>query len=227
MAENQLIESLPRKDRLGLLEICEPIELVLSQVLGEPGRATGHVYFPVDGFVSLVRTVDGRLGLEVGMVGREGVLGAQLALGVSTSPLHALVQGAGTSRRVKAKAFRSQLEVSAPLRRSIQRYVYVLMEQMATSAACLRYHLINQRLARWLLMSHDRAHADSFYVTQEFLAYMLGVRRVSVTRAAGGLQRDGAIAYQRGRVTVLDRARLEGAACSCYRIDRKSYSDVL
>lgn len=224
LAENHLIESLPRKDRSRLLKVCRPVELALSDVLNEPGVAIAHVYFPVDGFVSLVRTVDAHLGMEVGMVGREGMLGVQLVLGVPNAPLHALVQGAGSAQRVSARAFRAELAASTALQRSLRRYVYVLMEQLATSAACLRFHLIGPRLARWLLMSQDRAHADSFHVTQEFLAYMLGVRRVGVTGAAGILQRAGLIEYRRGKVTVLDRARLEQAACSCYRTDRETYA---
>ena len=226
-AENHLIELLPRKDRLSLLKVCEPIELVLSEVLCEAAKPTRHVYFPIDGFISLVRPVDAHLGLEVGMVGREGMVGAQLALGVLTSPLRALVQGCGAARRVEANAFRAEMDRSTALQRSLHRYLYVLMEQLATSAACLRFHLIGPRLARWLLMSQDRAHADTFHVTQEFLAYMLGVRRVGVTAAASALQRDGLIEYRRGALKVLDRPGLEAAACSCYRADRQSYAKVL
>ena len=226
-AENHLIELLPRKDRLSLLKVCEPIELVLSEVLCEAAKPTRHVYFPIDGFISLVRPVDAHLGLEVGMVGREGMVGAQLALGVLTSPLRALVQGSGAAKRVEANAFRAEMARSTALQRSLHRYLYVLMEQLATSAACLRFHLIGPRLARWLLMSQDRAHADTFHVTQEFLAYMLGVRRVGVTAAASALQRDGLIEYRRGALKVLDRPGLEAAACSCYRADRQSYAKVL
>ena len=225
--ENHLIESLPRKDRASLLKVCEPVELVLSDVLCEAAQPTRYLYFPTESFISLVRPVDAHLGLEVGMVGREGLLGAQLALGVLTSPLRALVQGAGAAKRVEAKAFRAELARSTALQRNLHRYLYVLMEQLATSAACLRFHQIGPRLARWLLMSQDRAHADTFHVTQEFLAYMLGVRRVGVTAAASALQRRGLIEYRRGELKVLDRSGLEAAACSCYRVDRQSYAAVL
>ncbi len=224
---NHLIDLLPRKDRLRLLKVCEPFQLVLSQVLCEPVTPTRHVYFPTDGFISLVRPVDAHTGLEVGMVGREGMVGAQLALGVPTSPLRALVQGAGFAQRIEAGAFRVELARSPALQGNLHRYLYVLMEQLSTSAACLRFHLIGPRLARWLLMSHDRAHADTFHVTQEFLAYMLGVRRVGVTAAASALQRGGLIQYTRGELKVLDRPRLEAAACSCYRTDRQSYAKLL
>ncbi|HEY6514068.1 MAG TPA: Crp/Fnr family transcriptional regulator [Burkholderiaceae bacterium] len=225
--ENHLIEMLPRADRQRLLAICEPFPLVLADVLCERGEDTRHVYFPIDGFVSLITTVDQHAGLEIGMVGREGMVGAQMALGVAKTPLRAVVQGEGTARRVSAGAFRREVERSPALRRNLDRYLYVLMAQLAASAACLRFHMIGPRLARWLLMSHDHAHVDTFRVTHEFLAYMLGVRRVGVTMAAGALQDSGLIRYHRGDLTVLDRKGLEAAACDCYAADRKAYAAMM
>ena len=227
VVQNHLIELLPGKDRRRLLAACERVELELAEVLDEPGKPTRHVYFPIDGFVSLVTLIDGSPGLEVGMVGREGMLGAHLALGVKTTPLHAVVQGQGAALRIDTKAFCSELARSPALHRGMSRYLYVLMTQLATSAACLRFHQIGPRLARWLLMSHDRAHADCFRVTHEFLAYMLGVRRVGITAAAGALQRSGLIEYHRGALTVLDRDGLEATACGCYAADRKTYAGQL
>ncbi|MHB1201029.1 MAG: Crp/Fnr family transcriptional regulator [Polaromonas sp.] len=218
---------MPRKDRLRLLAICEPVQLGLAQVLHQPGEPTRHVYFPTESFISLVALVDGKAGVEVGMAGREGMLGAHLALGVPTAPLHALVQGAGAAWRIGAPAFLRELAASSALQRGLRRYLYVLMAQQATAAGCLRFHLTGQRLARWLLMSQDRAGADHFHVTHEFLAYMLGMRRVGVTAAASTLQRSGLIQYHRGEITVLDRSGLEAAACGCYAADRQSYADVL
>ena len=226
-AENQLIELLPRQARLRLLALCEPVQLVLSEVLCQPGAPTRQVYFPTNGFISLVTLIEGSPGLEVGMVGREGMLGAQLALGVVRAPLHALVQGTGAAWRIPASAFRSELAHSPALQRVLNRYLYVLMTQLARSAACLSYHRIGPRLARWLLMSQDRAHSASFHVTHEFLAYMLGVRRVGITEAAGALQSGGLIEYHRGDLTVLDRSGLEGAACGCYAADRQSYAELI
>jgi CRP-like cAMP-binding protein len=225
--ENTLIELLPAKDRTRLLAICEPVELVLSEVLCEPDKPTRHVYFPTRGFISLVAMVDGSPGVEVGMVGREGMLGAQLVLGVVTAPLHALVQGSGTSLRIATVPFKRELARSPALRRVLNRYLYVLMAQQATSAACLRFHLIGQRLARWLLMSQDRAQSESFHITHEFLAYMLGMRRVGITAAASALQRDGLIEYHRGEIKVINRSGLEAAACSCYASNQKTYADLL
>lgn len=225
--ENHLIEMLPRKDRRRLLSLCEPVELGLSDVLSEAGKPMRQVYFPTVAFISLVTAIDGKPVLEVGMVGREGMLGAQLALGVGTAPLHAVVQGGGAAWRMSAARFRSEFANSAALQRCLNRYLYVLMGQLANSAGCVRFHLIGARLARWLLMTQDRARSPSFHVTHEFLAYMLGVRRVGITTAAGDLQRSGLIEYRRGELTVLDRRGLESAACGCYANDRQTYVDLL
>lgn len=227
MAKNNLIELLPRSERAQLLAIAEPFDLVLSDVLCEPGAPTRYAYFPTEGFISLVTAVPGHPGVEVGMVGSEGLVGAYLALDVTVEPLHTVVQGAGSALRIAAKPFVQELAASSVLRGAVNRYLYVLMAQLATASACLRFHEIEPRLARWLLMSQDRAHADTFHVTQEFLAYMLGVRRVGITGAASGLRRDRLIEYRRGEVTILDRAGLEAAACTCYATDRKSYDDRL
>jgi CRP-like cAMP-binding protein len=224
-AQNQLIEILARDDRRRLLAICEPVDLALGQVMCEPATATRHVYFPTDGFISLVAMVADSPGVEVGMVGREGMLGSQLALGVATSPLHAVVQGSGSALRVGRVAFRRELARSATLQRVLDGYIAVLMAQLATSAVCLRFHQIGPRLARWLLMSHDRTPGDTFRMTHEFLAYMLGVRRVGITTAATNLQRGGLIEYRRGLLTVVDRAGLEQAACACYGADLRAYGD--
>ncbi len=227
MSENRLIELLPRTDQARLRDVCKPIQLELSEVLYERGKVTRHVFFPTDGFISLVSAVDGHAGIEVGMVGREGMLGAHLALGLLPTPLMALVQGSGEALQIKSSAFRTELLHSAPLRRLINRYLYVMMAEMATSAACLRFHRIGPRLARWLLMTQDRAHADQFHVTHEFLAYMLGVRRVGVTGAASSLRRNGLIEYTRGEITILDRRGLEAAACPCYVSNLASYAAIL
>ncbi len=227
VAKNHLIEGLPRRDRARLLALCKPVELVLSEELCEAGTPTRHVYFPTEGFISLVAQVDHHPGLEVGMVGSEGMVGAQLVLGVATSPLRALVQGAGAALRIGTPAFKAELDTSPALHKLMHRYLYVLMAQTVSSAGCLRFHLIGPRLARWLLMTQDRAHDDQFQVTHEFLAFMLGVRRVGVTQAAGELQRQGLIRYRRGAMRVLDRDGLEAAACSCYASDRGVYSQQM
>lgn len=154
-------------------------------------------------------------------------MGVQVALGLDTSPLRALVQGSGGAWRIEATAFRIELNRSSALRFAINRYLFVLMAQLATSSACLRFHQIRPRLARWLLMNQDRAHSSTFHVTQEFLAVMLGVRHVGITKAACELQRAGLIEYRRGEVRVRDRPGLEAVSCSCYAIDRRAYADML
>jgi CRP-like cAMP-binding protein len=225
--QNHLIELLPRADRQALLAVCEPIDLLLSEVLGESGKTTPYAYFPIDATISLVTSIDGKPVLEVGMVGREGMVGAQLVLGVMKAPMHAVVQGSGRAWRIRRTVFTQQLARSPAFNRSLHRYLYVLMFQLGRSAACLRFHAISPRLARWLLMTQDRAQADTFQVTHLFLAYMLGVRRVGITTAAAALQRDGLIEYTRGKLTVLNRRGLEAAACECYGADRHSYAELL
>ncbi len=222
-----MIESLPGSSRTRLLAICEPVELAMGEILSEVGTPTRYVYFPTVGFVSLVTAIDGRPILEVGMVGREGMLGTQLVLGVDEAPLHAVVQGAGAAWRISASGFSKELTRNSALRAELNRYVYVTMTQFASSAFCLRFHQIGQRLARWLLMTQDRARSDRFHITHEFLAYMLGVRRVGITTAASVLQREGLIQYRRGEIQVLNRRGLKAAACSCYAADLEAYEKIL
>ena len=200
----------------------------MATVLSDRGdKSIRHVYFPIEGFISLVTRLDGKPVLEVGMVGREGMLGAQMALGVNREPLHAVVQGPGSAWRIGRLAFRRELNRNQPLQQCLRRYLHVTMTQLAGSAACLRFHQIGPRLARWLLMTQDRAQSDHFKVTHEFLAFMLGVRRVGITMAAALLQRQGLVVYHRGNVTILNRRGLERAACGCYAADRQAYTELL
>lgn len=227
IASNRLLAGLPAKDRKPLIARCDRVELAFGQVLEEAGGRIGHVYFPVDSYISLITRPQGESSLEVGLVGDEGMHGISLALGIEVSPLHALVQGAGVALRLSAGTFRRELAARPSLQKALNRYLYVLMSQLAQSAACTRFHLIEARLARWLLMTQDRAHADTFHVTHQFLAWMLGVRRVGVTAAASALQRRRLITYARGLVTVLNREGLEAAACSCYQVNKKIYDRML
>jgi CRP-like cAMP-binding protein len=224
---NRLLAALPGKNLEHLLANCEPIDLIFGDILSAPGDRVRHVYFPTDGFISLVAPVDGYAGLEVGMIGSEGMYGIGLMLGVDVSPMHALVQGTGPALRMNAKPFRRELEDSPALQRGLNRYLYVLLSQLAQTAACTRFHVVEARLARWLLMTRDRARSDEFYLTQDFLSHMLGVRRVGVTKAAGSLQRRKLISYSRGVIRVLDRSGLQAAACGCYLADKKIYDRVL
>ena len=219
-AGNLLIHQLPKVDRVQLLERCERVELCLSAELSVRGQPLSHAHFPLAGFVSLVIDVDSYPALEVGMVGRESMLGSELLLGLEPTPWRALVQGAGESLRIEAPSLREAIATSPALRQVIQTSLLVRLHQQTLASACERFHMIGPRLARWLLMSQDRAQADSFHVTHEFMALMLGVRRVGVTVAAGALQHSGLIRYHRGELTVIDRPGLEAQACSCYAIDK-------
>jgi len=224
---NRLLAALPDKNLKHLLANCEPIDLIFADVLCVPGDRVRHVYFPTDSLISLVAPVDGHAGLEVGMVGSEGMFGIGLLLGVDVSPMHALVQGAGPALKMNAERFRRELEDTPALQRRLNRYLYVLISQLAQTAACTRFHVVEARVARWLSMTRDRARSDELCLTQDFLSHMLGVRRVGVTKAAGSLQKRKLIGYSRGVITVLDRSGLQAAACGCYLADKKTYDRIL
>jgi CRP-like cAMP-binding protein len=227
LPENLLLAALPAADRRRLLADCDSVELGEGDKLVEPGDAVKHVFFPIDCFVSLIARIDDGAQLEVGLVGDEGMVGTSLILGVPVSPLRALVQGAGRAWRLDAATFTRELERSTALRRVLNRYLYVVLGQLAQSAACTRFHFVEARLARWLLMTRDRAHSNEFRITHEFLAYMLGVRRVGVTRAASALQHRELIRYTRGSLQILDPPGLAVAACGCYASDKATYAGVL
>ncbi|MFJ2362290.1 Crp/Fnr family transcriptional regulator [Pseudomonas sp. NPDC087697] len=214
--ENRLLQGLSKIDYGRLEAQCDNVELTFGTVLCEPGHPILHVYFPQTAFISQVVTLYSHPPLQMGLIGNEGMLGATLALGVNTAPMRAVVQGAGTCLRMSGLQLQVALRESPLLLRRLNQYLYVQMMQLAQTAACTHFHEIEPRLARWLLMTHDRAHSNHFHLTHVSLANMLGVRRSGVTLAAGALQQRGLIRYTRGDITILDRKGLEAASCECY-----------
>ena len=219
---NKLIDSLPQASRKRLLAVAEPWELAYKDTVATKGGALTHAWFPTTAFISTLMPCDkGRI--EVAIIGREGLFGLGVAFGVRESSVEAIVQGAGTALRVSATDLRRLLKDDRALREHLHRYAYVMLNVLARNAACNRFHLVEQRMARWLLMSADRAQSSMFDITHAFLAEMLGVRRVGVTTAANKLQDRGLITYSRGTVAIRDRDGLKRTACSCYREDLETY----
>ncbi len=227
LIDNRLIERLTQKERKALLSDCETVELSFGQILCEPRKPLRFAYFPLTGFISLVTTLGEHLPMEVSLIGNEGMLGATLMLGVDEAPLQAIVQGKGSALKISASRLRRRLLESPKLQKTLNRYLYVLMDQLSTSAACNQFHELDARMARWLLMTHDRAHSDHFYLTHAYLASMLGVRRSGITVAAGALQRDMIISYTRGEISILDRKGLENTCCECYETTIGDYGRLL
>lgn len=220
---NRLLAALPRKDYQRLLRDLEPVTLTFGDVLYEPEQPIRHVYFPSDSLVSLLTLVEGHMALEVGLVGREGMLGIPVALGIVDSPVRALVQGTGSALRMTSALFRSEYGRHGILHRELNRYIHERIVQITQTAACNRFHPIEGRLARWLLMTRDRMGMNHFRLTQELLGNMLGVLRVAVTNAAGALQQRGLISYSRGEISILDGNGLEAASCRCYQIIKNAH----
>jgi CRP-like cAMP-binding protein len=226
MQRNRLLASLPRADAGQMRDAGRCVPLEMKQPMGKPGQRQGHVLFPLQGYVSLLADAGDGHAMEVGMVGTEGMLGLGVALGVPVVSVRGLVQEGGWAWRIEAPRMRRLMLESAALRSVLDRYAYVSLAQLSQASACVRFHEIGPRLARWLLMCQDRSPAESFPMTQAFLSDMLGVRRVSVTLAAGALQSQGLIAYHRGVLRVLDRAGLMAASCTCYQQDCAVYARV-
>lgn len=215
---NKLLSSLPRSEYQRLSEHLETEALTEGQVLSEPGEALRYVYFPTDALLTLVTLVDGDQVFAVGLVGREGMSGVSCALGAQTSPFRTLVQSSGQAMRMKAKVFARIFRECAALREVVLQYGLSLTVQIAQTAACNRYHVIEQRLARWLLMTRDRLSSDHFHMTHEMLGHLMGVRRVGVTNAAHALKERKLIDYTRGAIDIIDGIGLQTAACSCYHM---------
>jgi CRP-like cAMP-binding protein len=224
---NGLLAALPPEDLARLRPGLHAVELPFDQTIHPAGGALDAVLFPESGMVSLIATLDDGEQVEVGIAGREGLIGLPLVYGDSRSLVEARVQVEGTALRMDAAALRDGMAESAALRALLHRYALAFQAQVTMTAACNARHAIEQRLARWLLIAHDRAGADEFPMTHEFLSLMLGVRRPGVTIAAGMLQKAGLIHYARGRMAVADRPGLEAASCECYHTVRHEHARLL
>jgi CRP-like cAMP-binding protein len=224
---NYLLQGLPAALRKEFMVACEPVTLEFGTWLCEPAQPLEHAYFPLTGFISLITTTNPSHPLELGLIGNEGMLGATLVLGINIMPMGALVQGKGTALRIHQKHLQHALQLPSPLSERLNRYLYVVIAQLAQTAACIHFHDIEQRLARWLLMTHDRAHASHFHLTQKFLADMLGVRRSGITIAANRFQDRQLIHYTRGEIHIINRKGLESASCECYSREKKIHEKIL
>jgi CRP-like cAMP-binding protein len=223
---NLLLAALPPQELARMLPALDRVKVNVGAVLCEPGDPLRHIYFPHDCLISLMAVAEGRMTLEVGLVGREGMLGATVALGHDTTQVRAVVQRAGTASRIDAGRLRSEFARNPALQRVLYRYTDTLLAQAIQIAVCSRYHVLEARLARSLLVTRDRLQSDRFHLTHEFLAHALGVRRVGVTKAASALQQQGLINYSRGNIEILDPAGLAAAACTCYEIVREAVAGV-
>ena len=227
VVRNRLLASLPSDVLLELLPTLSPVALPIRQPLYNPDAVIDSVYFIESGMVSLVASLDEGMQAEVGTIGREGMLGLSLLSGIDTPFIESMVQMPGTALRMTARDFRREMASDGPFRALLLRYNEASQAQIMQTAACNGRHGLEQRLARWLLMAHDRADGNELHLTQEFIAMMLATHRPSVSLSAGILQRAGLIRYAGGRITILDRAGLEAASCECYGMVQRRFAFLL
>jgi len=219
--QNRLLAKLPAADYGRLLPELEAIALPLGTSLYESGTRQEHVYFPTDSIVSLLHVMQNGTSAEIAVVGNEGIVGFALFMGGESSPSRGVVQNAGRGYRMKAPTLKAEFERGGALQHILLRYTQALITQMSQTAVCNRLHSVEQQLCRWLLLSLDRLPSNELVMTQALIANMLGVRREGVTQAAGRLQADGLVTYERGKITVLDRPKLEERVCECYSVVKR------
>lgn len=224
---NQLLEALPEEERSRLAPHLEPIALRLGDVIYESATRARHIYFPVDSIISLLYVMENGASGEIAIVGNEGLAGFALFMGGDSTPSRAIVQGAGGACRIASQYVRDEFDRAGAFQNILLRYTQALLTQMGQTAVCNRHHSVVQQFCRWLLMSLDRLPSNELHMTQEMIANMLGVRREGVTEAASALQRTGIIRYTRGHIEVLDRPRLEQAACECYEVVKREFARLL
>lgn len=225
-SSNLLLESIPEKERRTFLAKCDLVRLTQGGIIYNANDYIEYVYFPVKSIISLVNPVDKNAGMEVALIGNEGMLGITVMLGSDFSPFQALVQNTGDTLRITVKNFLHELQKCPALELKLKRYICVSFSQLVQTTVCNRFHVVEERLARLLLMIKDRTHASQFRITQKLLAQMLGVRRVGVTKAATALKQKKLITYIRGDVDISDVAGLEVVSCSCYKTDKETYTRI-
>ena len=224
---NRLLARLPPEELERLLPHLGRVSFKLGEVIYESGGQLEHIYFPTTAIISLLYPMENGSSAEMGIAGKEGLVGVALFMGGDSVPNRAVVQSAGAALRMKTKVLQGEFARGGTFQRLLLRYTQALMTQMSQTAVCNRLHAIEQQLCRWLLLSHDRLDSDELVMTQELIANMLGVRREGVTHAARRLQEQGLISYARGRITILDRGGLEAAVCECYRVVKDEYDRLL
>ena len=224
---NHLLDALPDEERDRLFPHLSFVSMPLGKVLYESGESLKHIYFPTDSIVSLLYVMKDGASAEIAVVGNEGAIGVALFMGGETTPSRAIVQSAGSAFRLEGKRLKAEFNRHGQMLHVLLRYTQSLITQMAQTAVCNRHHSVNQQLCRWLLLSLDRLRSNELKMTQELIANMLGVRREGVTAAAGELQKAGVIRYSRGRITVIDRAKLEQLSCECYSVVKKESDRLL
>ena len=227
LKQNRLLAALPDAVREQWLPQLEPVDMALGRVLYEPGDKLSHLYFPTTSIVSLLYVMEDGASAEIAVVGHEGIVGISMFMGGNSTSSRAVVQSAGRGFRLKSDLLMQEFNRGGPVMQLLLRYTQALITQMAQTAVCNRHHTLDQQLCRWLLLSLDRLHSNELVMTQELIANMLGVRREGVTEAAGHLHKAGLIQYQRGHITVLDRAGLEHRVCECYAVVKKEYDRLL
>lgn len=226
-AQSRLLSTLPEESYNRLIPNLKHVSLTLGEVIYEPGEKQDYLYFPTTSIVSLLYTMETGMTAEMGLVGNDGVVGISLFMGGDTTPNRAVIQIAGGALRIPAKALQEEFRRGGPVQLLLLRYTQALITQISQTAVCNRLHSVEQRLCRWLLLSHDRVEFDELLMTQEFIANMLGSRREGVTSAAGRLQDAGLIRYSRGHITILDRTNLEAHVCECYRVVKDEFDRLL
>jgi len=224
---NSLLASLSQKEYANILSISKLVELNSGEILGEPGEAIKYVYFPINCYISLQKYIDKKSSLEIGIIGPKGFYGLNYVLGVKITLLRAVVEASGKALSISSKSFLKLCKQNKALKRKLENYAYVRMSQLSQTTGCNRFHVLDSRLCRWILMVQDCLQSSEFYITHESLSKKLGVRRAGVTKAAGILQKKKLITYNKGRIKILDRSKLEALACECYQLNKETYNKII